>query len=329
MIEQYAPYYDSMSSSDKNSFNEYYTMYQMLGVYSTRYMDVETVLNGAIEYVTTDVIPTFYFVTGHGEKNTQGGPLDITTLTKIPPQASMLLINTPASDYSAAEADMLIDYMANGGRLVILTNKNNNSMPNLMRIIAAAGLSLDESKTVDDVVEATVNSNTAVLSLLASDKAVTMKMDGANVISKDTSDSTLAFTTLLSKDIETENDGEKTVVTEEYGVAVTKNSRPMLVWLTGADSFNKDQTLLTEEELTEYTKAMYTVSSIVLWAGKSFEATIASNTPVAYEILEFLEVTESDPTVVGVVFVTVIPIVIFGTGLYLWWVRRKRNVSVE
>jgi hypothetical protein len=35
---------------------------------------------------------------------------------------------------------MLIDYMAKGGRLVIFTNKNNNEMPNLARLLASAGL---------------------------------------------------------------------------------------------------------------------------------------------------------------------------------------------
>jgi hypothetical protein len=329
MIEQYKPYYNNMSSADKSKFNEYYAMYQALGIYSTRYMDVESVMNQAIEYVTADVIPTFYFVDGHGERNTAGGPLDITKISKIPPEAAMLFINTPSSDYSSAEADMLIDYMASGGRLVIFTNRENNSMPNLMRIIAAAGLSVDQSKTVEDVCEVKINTSAPALALLATDTEVKMKLEGANVIAKDTTNSALKFTSLFCRETEVEKDGEKTKLTEDFGVAVTNNSRPMLVWVTGADSFNKEKEMLDEDQTVNYSKAMYTVSSIVLWAGKTFEPTIAPSNPVAYDIIEFLQIKQSTPTVVGAVFVAIVPLLIFGAGIYLWWVRRKRSNLTE
>ncbi len=329
MIEQYSPYYNNMSSTDKSKFNEYYAMYQALGIYSTRYMDLESVMNQAIEYVTADVIPTFYFVDGHGEKNTAGGPLDITKISKIPPEASMLFINTPASDYSSAEADMLIDYMANGGRLVIFTNRANNSMPNLMRIIAAAGLSVDESATVEDVCEVKINTSAPALAMLATDTEVKIKLEGANIIAKDTTNSALKFTSLFCRETEVEKDGEKTKLTEDFGVAVTNNSRPMLVWVTGADSFNKEKEMLDEDQTVNYSKAMYTVSSIVLWMSKTFEPTIAPSNPVAYDIIEFLQIKQSTPTVVGAVFVVIVPLLIFGAGIYLWWVRRKRSNLTE
>ena len=329
MIEQYSPYYNSMSSSDKSQFNEYYTMYQALGYYSTRYMDVESVLNYAVEYVTADYIPTFYFVSGHGERNTQGGPLDITKLSAIPPEASMLFINTPTSDYSASEVDMLIDYMAKGGRLVIFTNKDNNDMQNLSRLLAYAGLSVDNTIATEDTCEVTINTSAAALAMLASgDKKVTIDMEGASAIAKDSSNSALKYATLFSREIANEGSDEKTTV--EYGVAVTNNARPMLVWVTGADTFNKQSDeMLSEEESVNYSKAMYTVSSVVLWSSKVFEATVPSMTPVAYEILEFLAIKESSPTVVGTVFVAIVPILIFGAGLYLWWVRRKRSAMTE
>lgn len=329
MIEQYKPYYNNMSSTDKQTYNEYYTMYQALGYYSTRYMDVESVMNQAIEYVTVDVIPTFYFVEGHGEKNTAGGPFELSEQSVISPDASMLFINNPESDYSAAEADMLIEYMSKGGRLVIFTDKSNNEMPNLMRVLAAAGLSVDESRTVDETVDAKINNSSDVLALLASGTELKMKMEGTSAIAKDSSNSALKYTTLFSRDVETEVDGEKKVTVEEYGVAVTKNGSPMLVWVTGADTFNRDQQQLTEEEMTEYGKAMYSVSSIALWSSRIFEPTVAANTPVAYDILEFLDINESDPTVVGAIFVTIIPLLIFGAGIYLWWVRRKRSTLSE
>ena len=159
------------------------------------------------------------------------------------------------------------------------------------------------------------------------DKTVKMNMEGASAIAKDSSNSALKYTALFSREIANEGSDEKTTV--EYGVAVTNNARPMLVWVTGADTFNKaSDEMLSEDESANYTKA-YTVSSIVLWSSKVFEATVPSMTPVAYDMLEFLAIKESTPTVVGTVFVVIVPILIFGAGLYLWWVRRKRSTMTE
>ena len=286
-------------------------------------------LNYAIEYVTADYIPTFYFVSGHGENDTKEGALDITQLSSLPPDASMLFINAPTSDYSASEVDMLIDYMAKGGRLVIFTNENNNDMPNLSRLLASAGLSVDKNIAVEETCKVTINTSADPLAMLASgDKKVTINMEGASAIAKDNSNGALKYATLFSREITNEGSDEKTTV--EYGVAVTNNARPMLVWVTGADTFNKgNDEMLSEDESVNYSKAMYTVSSIVLWSSKIFESTVAAPTPGAYDMLEFLTIKESTPTVVGTVFVAIVPIFIFGAGLYLWWVRRKRSTLTE
>ncbi|MBQ5634065.1 MAG: ABC transporter permease subunit, partial [Clostridia bacterium] len=105
MIDQYSPYYSSMSSAQQQQLQEYIALYDTLLYDSTQCLDVENVLSSSIEYATAEVIPTFYFLTGHGEKNTQGGPLDIRGLSKIPEEAAMLVLNTPDEDYSDAETD--------------------------------------------------------------------------------------------------------------------------------------------------------------------------------------------------------------------------------
>ena len=78
MLAQNSAYYSQMSESDKEQYNSYMTMYQSLYYMSARYLDAQNVISQAIDYVTADVIPTFYFATGHGEKNTTSGPLDLT-----------------------------------------------------------------------------------------------------------------------------------------------------------------------------------------------------------------------------------------------------------
>ena len=327
MIDQYSPYYSSMSSAQQQQLQEYIALYDTLLYDSTQCLDVENVLSSSIEYATAEVIPTFYFLTGHGEKNTQGGPLDIRGLSKIPEEAAMLVLNTPDEDYSDAETDMLIDFMNNGGRLIVFTGKQNNSMPNLSRLLASAGLSLEPDAIEDEKVTATVNTSSDALSLLASTEKVTLDIMKGDSILTDESDKSLKFTSLYTLDVEEETETNTKVVTKNLGVAVTKNSEPMLVWITGSDTFNRTQSELNEEELKQYSVAMYGVSSLILWTGKTFESSLENIAPVAY-VPERLAVEGKDIGIMGVIFIGVVPITILGAGLFRIYLRKKRGRKI-
>ena len=336
MIDQYYPYYSSMSSAQQQQLQEYIALCETLLYDSTQCLDVENVLSSLIEYATAEVIPTFYSLTGHGEENILGVPLDIRGLSKIPEEAAMLVINTPDEDYSDAETDMLIDFMNNGGRLIVFTGKQNNSMPNLARLLASAGLSLEPDAIEDEKVTATVNTSSDALSLLASTEKVTLDIMKGDSILTDESDKSLKFTSLYTLDIEEETEildqnGEMQtttkVVTKNLGVAVTKNSEPMLVWITGSDTFNRTQSELNEEELKQYSVAMYGVSSLILWTGKTFESSLENIAPVAY-VPERLAVEGKDIGIMGVIFIGVVPITIRGAGLFRIYLRKKRGRKI-
>lgn len=336
-LDEYAPKYQNMTQSDKQRYNEYEEMYMSLYMYSMRYLDVETVLNHSIDYVTTDVIPTFYFVTGHGEKNTQGGPLDITKIDSIPVDAAMLMINSPDSDYSDSEYEMLSDYMDNGGRLVVFTTESNNSMPNLMKLLTKGGLSIDPDPIddgEDNICTAVVNTSADALVMLNTGEKVTLDMQGASSILADSSDSSLKHTALYTYDTEVKtevDDGEGGTTTEvkvktqNLGMSVTKNGEPMLVWVTGADTFNIDREELDEESYKNYVTAMYGVSSMIYWTEKTFTSSMKETTPVAYDVAELLTVNEGSASFVGTIVIGIFPLVLLGVGLMIFYVRKKRS----
>jgi hypothetical protein len=233
--EQMYAYYQSQGAT-QSDLSELYDIIVSLAQDSTYCFGPEESITEAVAYVLADHIPTMYFATGHGEKNTQGGPLDITGLSKIPEEAAMLVINTPDEDYSDAETDMLIDFMDKGGRLIVFTGKQNNSMPNLARLLASAGLSLEPDAIDEETVTTTVNTSSDALSLLASTEKVTLDIMNGDSILTDESDTSLKFTSLYTLDVEVETETNTKVVTKNLGVAVTKNSEPMLVWITGSDT---------------------------------------------------------------------------------------------
>ena len=336
MIDQYSPYYSSMNSSQQAQLQEYIALYDTLLYDSTQCLDVENVLSSAVEYATAEVIPTFYFLTGHGEKNTQGGPLDIRGLSSLPDDAALLILNTPDEDYSDAETDMLIDFMEKGGRLIVFTGKQNNSMPNLSRLLASAGLSLEPDAIAEGESTVTVNTNTDAFSLLASTEKVTLDLINGDSILTDESNKALKFTSLYTLDTEVEieifdSNGQMQtttkVVTKNLGVAVTKNSEPMLVWITGSDTFNRTKSELGEDELEEYSVAMYGISSLVLWMGRNFESSLEDIPSVAY-VPEPLSLESKDVTVIGVIVIGVIPILMLGAGLFRIYLRKKRGRKI-
>ncbi len=340
MLEQYSAYYSQMSSTDQEQYSQYMTMYQSLYYMTARYLNAENVITRAIDYVTADVIPTFYFATGHGEKNTSAGPLDITAIDKIPPEASMILINTPDIDYSDSEVDMLIEYMNNGGRVVMFTNESNNEMPNLARLVASVGLSVD-GESFDDgeenTVTATVHTSSSVFSAMASSEKLTLDMIGAGSIVADDTDSPFKYTSLFSFDIEEKlevDDGEggkKTetkVVTKDLGVMASKDDQPVLIWISGSDTFNRELTDIKEDEREQYIVATQCLQYIVAATNKPFVSSVTSVTATEYDLATPLTVEADDVSLIGTVVIGVIPFAILAAGLFYIYLRKKRGRAV-
>ena len=150
-----------VSSGSKETVIDYYDIYQSdyssyytTGSYSTSF-DGEGQLTSAIANVTSDDMPVLYSITGHGESSTGSSveslmrkqnvtqsDLNLMTSDGIPDDCDCLLINAPTSDYSAEEADTVINYLDNGGNAIIIAGYTEESMENFSRILAAYGMEL-------------------------------------------------------------------------------------------------------------------------------------------------------------------------------------------
>ncbi len=137
---------------------EDYYNYYMTGVLpsGTTYFNGEGALTTAIDYVTADDLPVLYIVTGHGEtdlsatvladakaENILTEQLALLTVTEIPADAGAVIINTPTSDLSETERDVLLTYLDLGGKMILVTDYESFSdakMPNLAAVAKAYGL---------------------------------------------------------------------------------------------------------------------------------------------------------------------------------------------
>ena len=136
-----------------------YTTYQYYSEVTG--LDMEGQLNSAIGYVTMEHLPTVYEVTGHGmqslgtdtvamlqkanlQVNTGDNALDLLTADEIPEDCDVLLIQTPETDFTEDEVALLTEYMNEGGNLIFVLSYLNNEHINLLGLVEAYGVKLQE-----------------------------------------------------------------------------------------------------------------------------------------------------------------------------------------
>jgi len=102
----------------------------------------EQAVTGAIKYVTSETIPTVYFIDAHSTKKLESNynylakalesngydvkKLDLTRQEKVPEDTTVLFFAPPNQDLSAAERDKVIDYLKGGGNAIFLFDPLNS-----------------------------------------------------------------------------------------------------------------------------------------------------------------------------------------------------------
>ena len=116
-------------------------------------LDVEGQVTAGIAAVSSDDLPTMYYVGGHGETKlsdafvTSVGKQNITlknmnmyTATEIPEDCDILFFNGPAYDLSEEETAMVKDFMEAGGNVVIMLTNSEEKMPNFDALLRYYGV---------------------------------------------------------------------------------------------------------------------------------------------------------------------------------------------
>ena len=164
-------YYNSlvemnMTYDEYVSMVEYCDNYDSTGSYTAQfveatvaYFDGDSRLTNAINFVTRDSVSVAYMLTGSGAaeldvrlKNTLsqvGYDLRTTlTLSALPEDCDVLVINNPTADLDADEAAALSDYLAKGGDLLLTTSYTAGRLTSLDGVLSAYGMRFEESINV-------------------------------------------------------------------------------------------------------------------------------------------------------------------------------------
>lgn len=135
-----------------------YTTYQS----TVTGFDGEGQITSAIAYVISEDVPVLYYVEGHSEvsipdslndriekANLELKSLNLLTADGIPEDAAGLLLNSPETDYSADEAQKVIDYLKDGGKAIILTDYVGNDLDNYYSILEEYGIEITDGIIVE------------------------------------------------------------------------------------------------------------------------------------------------------------------------------------
>ena len=131
--------------------------------YTSASFDGEGAITSAIDYVVSDELPQLYLLEGHGEAelpqtfqeqlekdNIETQTLSLLTVDTIPEDAGCLMIYSPSSDLSREEVDLLRDYLAGGGKLLVMAGPvEEGSLDNLYGLLEDYGVTAAQGMVVE------------------------------------------------------------------------------------------------------------------------------------------------------------------------------------
>ena len=185
---RYISYEDMYGAS-----SSYYSMYSTADKFAG-----ESLITSAISYCITDEIPVIHVLEGHGEESLSEGFLDalerdnMTTESlsllsgeSVPEEVECILIYAPSTDISETERDMLISYLDNGGRLLVMSGTvQETELPNLNAVMKHYGIQVLEGVVVEENTDYYVFENPVLLmpSMNSSDITDPLTEEGYHVI---------------------------------------------------------------------------------------------------------------------------------------------------
>ncbi len=318
------------------------------GSYQTTGITAESEITNAIKYVSMDKTPVIYYVSGHNELNMsetlkseyekmnfQIKTLNIAKNDGVPEDCDILFMTTPAVDYTDDEAQKVIDYLANDGRAEVFVDWGQE-IPNFNKILSAYGVQPQNSIICEGDKDHYINNPVNVMPIIqktdvtadlaSSDYQMIIPM-GQGIKTTDVTKSSINIESLLKttssaygktskdpKSINFEDGDEKgpfdiaVAITDSY--YTDKNHTTKLV-VCGSSIILQDQGM-TQGSLT------FAINSASWLKGE------ASSIYIPPKSLEQETISIPDGTKENItIFVcAVMPIIIFGIGVYVWYKRR-------
>ena len=350
-------------SGENNTVLSYNDMYEMdLESYYTTgtanySFQAENAITSGIAKVTRTEAYQLYELTGHGETaltsdftetlNNAGvtvTELNLVTSGSIPANAGALLINAPGADLTDAEAALLNEYVANGGKLFVTTDFTT-ATPKLDSVLAACGMNRQPGLLIETDADHYPYGypQTYLLPSLSSNDITAGITDGMHVftpvaqgIVKGDSTDDLTLTTLLStsstayamQDYAQASTAEQGANDPNgpFNIAVAASNSTTgakVVWVNCANLLNSKGIEYVAREYASLLiggNAQLLTSTVNWMTGEENGVVIDSKSMSA----ETLTVPAKAIMLLGLLFTIVVPLAFIVVGIAITLVRRRR-----
>lgn len=342
---------------DRSRFISYYDIYlQEADLYSYSYttsFDGEGAITSAIDYVVSEDLPQMYMLEGHGESelpasfreqidkdNIEVNTFSLLTVDTVPEEADCVMIYAPSRDISEEEATMLTDYVADGGKLLVMAGPvEEDSLENLNSLLANYGVETAEGVLVEAdrnyyafqrpyILMPALNSNAITDSLIEENYYPIMPLAQGLTISGSSGSGTVmellttsdsSFSKIAGYALSTyEKEDEDIEGPFAVGVSIEDNSGGQIVWF--ASSVFLDDMYNAYSAGANVDLGMNALSALI---GER-EALAIRSKSLNYN---YLTISESTASLLKVVMIGVLPLVYLGIGICV--ILRKRRLQNE
>lgn len=339
--------YKVINSSSLYETSMDYSTYQS----TTTGYDGEGQITSAIAYVVSDEMPKIYLITGHGEQQLESSftkliakanidteDLQLMDVDAIPEDAAGVLIDAPTSDFSEDDADKVIAYLNQGGKVFVVAGYTEDSQPNFQRILNFFDLEAEPGMVFESnqnnfyqspyYLLPDISTSSSLTSAIAGNYYIfTPYAVGITQIGEDdsvsitplltTSDDAFSRTDLSNADSLTPEEGDITgpfYIGLEAERTLDSGSASMLLF--------SSYVMFTQSADSMVSGANSQLFANCLGTFGTYEAGISI--PVkTYEVSTLL-LTQQNIIILAVIITGVIPLAFLVTGLVVWLRRRKK-----
>lgn len=336
------------------SYNDIYLVDADMYSYSyTTSFDGEGAITSAIDYVVTEELPQLYVLEGHGEQalpatfadsidkeNIEVNALSLLNIDAIPEDADCIAIYAPQSDITQEEAQMLMDYADNGGKLLVMAGPvKDAALDNLNSVLSHYGISTVEGIVVEsdrsyyafgypyvlmptmassEITDSLINSNYYTIFPIA--QGLNVENSGEEVTQL-LGTSVLSFSKAAGYELDTyEMEEGDTEGPFTLGVSIATEGQGQIVWFSGSDFLNDMYNAYSSGANVDL--AMNALSSLI---GER-EAMAIRSKSLNYN---YLTINDSTASVLKTLMIGVFPLAYLGVGvMVIVMKRRKQNETV-
>ena len=346
-----------VESGERSRYISYDDIYLQEGsMYSYSYstsFDGEGAITSAIDYVVSEEFPQLYLLEGHGEselpetfreqvekENVEMVSLSLITEDAVPDDADCVMIYAPASDISEEERDVLADYVAGGGKLLVCAGPTQEEgiLENLYSLLSDYGVEPVEGMVVEGdpgyysgfygpaALLPELNSDDITDSLREANYFVMMPLSLGLTVDEDSREGTVTRLLTTSEDSYSKLDGyEMTTYEREEGdldgpfalaVSVESNGGGQMVWFTSSafleDGYNASSSGANGD---------VTMNALSQLIGES-EAMAIRSKSLNYE---YLTISDSTASLLKTLMIGVFPLACLAVGVIVIWRRKERQ----